>query len=356
MEAKVAPGPTDVQQGIATLEEVKRVSTIIHAAKDVDYIILDLRKDLTPLFGVEDVAIYIMDPERKDLYTKVHKVNTVEEHRLPLSEQSIVGFTAKYLRPLNVGDAYDKLELKRVHPLLNHDLARDQKVGFRTKQVLSYPILAENKFLLGVLCLLNKKTGEKFAKQDEQITVEIAKALSLAVTNIRKAVAKAATKFDYLLANKKITQADVDAALQESRKNASQDVESLLIEKYKVSKAELGKSLSQYYKCAYIPYADTTVLDPTLTKNVNLDLCKKNFWIPIKKDKGVVQVLVDDPNNLEKIQEIKRALGAQNIQFAVSLRRDIIMFIRVAKGEIAPAGGGVAGENISDIMGELLSE
>ena len=86
----------------------------------------------------------------------------------------------------------------------------DKKTGFRTKQVLTYPIVAENKYLMGVIQLLNKRTGSKFTRKDEEYAGEIAKALGASLHSHRTRSKKPPAKFDYLLTTARISQNDLD--------------------------------------------------------------------------------------------------------------------------------------------------
>ena len=52
-----------------------------------------------------------------------------------------------------------------------------RKPASRRRQVLTYPIVADNKYLMGVIQLLNKKSGDRFTRKDEESVAEIAKAL-----------------------------------------------------------------------------------------------------------------------------------------------------------------------------------
>src|SRR3972149_6576441 len=122
----------------------------------------------------------------QDLQQKVAFADSVEEIRIPITEQSLAGFCAKYLRPVSIADAYNIAELQGVHPSLLHDTSYDKRTGFKTKQVLTYPIVADNKYLMGVLQLLNRKSGNRFTRKDEESVAEIAKALGIAYFNLRK--------------------------------------------------------------------------------------------------------------------------------------------------------------------------
>ncbi|MGH7209054.1 MAG: GspE/PulE family protein, partial [Nitrospiraceae bacterium] len=353
METKVLPDNLqELQQKVAYAEQVKLITNKIHAAQELNQILVDLQKDILSLFDAEGLTLYACDTEKKEIFARIPRIDTVEEIRIPIGEQSLAGFTAKYLRPINIGDAYSKSELSGIHPSLVHDSSWDKKTSFKTKQVLTYPIVAENKYLMGVIQLLNKKGGGRFTKKDEDSVAEIAKGLGIAFFNLRKLAKKTPTKFDHLVANNLITQAELESAIAEARKGSA-DLESLLIEKYKVPKAELGKSLSQFYKCPHVEYHERMFLDPELLKALNVDYLKKNYWTPLKREKTGVEILIDDPNDLDKVQDIKRSFPGQTIRFAVGLRRDILQLLRIATGgQVDPTAKG----SVSDILGELISE
>ena len=347
----------ELQQKVAFAENVKRITDQIHAASDLDHILLDLRKEILSIFDAEDLTIFAFDSEKKEIFSKIPHIDSVEEIRIPITEQSLAGFCAKYLRPVSIADAYNIAELQGVHPSLLHDSSYDKRTGFKTKQVLTYPIVADNKYLMGVFQLLNKKNGARFTRKDEESVAEIAKALGIAFFNLRKISKKNPTKFDRLVTNNHITQNELDQAIAESRKGVS-DFESVLIERYKVPKLEIGKSLAQFHKCPYIEYSDRTIVDAELLKNLNVDYLKKNHWMPLKRDRTAIEILTDDPGDLDRVADIKRTFPGLNIRFAISLRRDIAQFLGSATGQ----GQGDTGstrkldENVSDILGELVNE
>ena len=356
MQSKPMPqNLQELQQKVEFAENVKRITSQIHAASNLDQILLDLHKDILSLFDAEDLTLFAFDSDKKEIFSKVPHIDTVEEVRIPITEQSLAGFCAKYLRPVNIADAYNVAELQGVHPSLVHDTTYDKKTGFRTKQVLTYPIVADNKYLMGVLQLLNKKSGSRFTRKDEESVAEIAKALGIAFFNLKKVTTKKnPTKFDLLVTNNRISQNELDNAIAESRKGMS-DLEGILIEKYKVPKADIGKSLAQFHKCPYIEFSERTLVDIELLKNLNVDYLKKNHWMPLKRDRTAIEILTDDPGDLDRVADIKRTFPGLNIRFAVSLRRDIAQFLASATGQ-ADGGSRKLDENVSDILGELVTE
>ena len=347
----------ELQQKVAFAENVKRITDQILAASDLDHILLDMRKEILSIFDAEAVSIFAFDSEKKEIFSKVPHIDSVEEFRIPITEQSLAGFCAKYLRPVSIADAYNIAELQSIHPSLLHDSSYDKRTGFKTKQVLTYPIVADNKYLMGVFQLLNKKSGTRFTRKDEESVAEISKALGIALFNLRKITKKNPSKFDLLVSSNRITQNELDQAIAESKKGVS-DFESILIERYKVPKLEIGKSLAQFHKCPYIEYNDRTLVDIELLKNLNVDYLKKNHWMPLKRDRTAIEILTDDPSDLDRVADIKRTFPGLNIRFAISLRRDIAQFLGSATGQGLGETGGTRklDENVSDILGELVNE
>lgn len=55
----------ELQQKVAFAENVKRITEQIHAASDLDHILLDLRKEVLGIFDAEDLTIFAFDSEKK---------------------------------------------------------------------------------------------------------------------------------------------------------------------------------------------------------------------------------------------------------------------------------------------------
>ena len=145
-----------------------------------------------------------------------------------------------------------------------------------------------------------------------------------------------------------MSQAELDTAVEESL-SREVDLETILLDKYRVSKAELGSALSEFYQCPFVPYDERTVIDPELLKNLSFDYLKRNSWIPLKRQGTVLDVVINDPHDLEKGLDIRRAFPGVTVRFSVGLRRDIEQYLLVATGQ---ANGG----SISEILGELVDE
>jgi type II secretory ATPase GspE/PulE/Tfp pilus assembly ATPase PilB-like protein len=153
-----------------------------------------------------------------------------------------------------------------------------------------------------------------------------------------------------------ISQDDVLAALDDS-KDGSLDLETLLLDRYRVPKDALGSALSDFYQCPYLPYDERTVIDADLLKTLNLDYLKKNLWLPIARRGSLIDVLTSDPHDLDKGWDVRRTFPGMTVRYAVGLRRDIEQFLHLATGQgMSGSIGAILGELTNDIPRELAVE
>src|SRR5262245_13886556 len=346
-----------LQQRLAYEQKLVQLVDKIHAAKSVDSIFIELQGEILGLLDAERMTIYAVDPAKKELYSKFLALDTVKEIRLPVNEKSLAGFVAAASRVVNVADAYDKAELARISPALTFDSSWDKKTGFRTQQILGMPIIHEGK-PIGVIQLLNKKRGARFTKDDETGVSRLAKTLGIAFNNqaqlIQKeeqiqAQARPKTKFDYLLAQARVSPQELSSAVAEARRRQT-DVESILIEQYKVPRSEVGVSLSQFFECPFVEFDERILPPPDLVKGLRLEYLRRNFWLPLRREDGAIVVLIDNPQDLQRVDSVSQALKNRKVKWAVGLRKDILLFLNQVSGE------GASKDSIGTILGDLRAE
>ena len=154
--------------------------------------------------------------------------------------------------------------------------------------------------------------------------------------------------FDPLIHEGFIRQDDLVKAIQHSLQQGV-ELEDLLIQRYRVPKAVLGKALSKFFECPYIPYDERTIIDSQLIKDLSHDYLWKHSWLPLKSHDGILDVLIDDPQDLVRGHDIQRAFPGRTIRYAVSLKCDIKRFLQSTIG-MTDAG------SIADTLGELVHE
>jgi type II secretory ATPase GspE/PulE/Tfp pilus assembly ATPase PilB-like protein len=340
-----------LQQRLEFEQKLVALVDRIHAARNLDAIFIECRDEMLALFDADRLTLYAIDAETKEIYSKFLDLDTVREIRIPISPNSLTGFCVLNRQIVNIEDAYDTAELARISTALHFDSSFDKRTGFRTTQVLVVPIVHENRTVVGALQMLNKRHALRFTKEDESNVVRIAKTLAIAFHNQNQLTQKRPTKFGYLLDQHRVTQDEINAALAEARAKQT-DVETILVEHYKVPKAEMGASLSGFYRVPFQEFDEKVVPPPDLIKDLKIEFLKRNFWIPLKReDDGALLVLIDNPQDLAKVDNVHQLLPRQRVRFAVGLRKDILTFIAAVSGEMTGPQG-----SIGELIGELRSE
>ena len=143
-------------------------------------------------------------------------------------------------------------------------------------------------------------------------------------------------------------QADFVKAVKESVRGST-DLEGLLLGRYRIPKAVLGKTLSTFFNCPYIPYDGRTLADPQLLNNLSHDYLLRHHWLPLKQQGDILDVLIDNPHDLDRGHDIRRSFPGLTIRFALGLRCDIERFLSATIGD-ADSG------SIADTLGELVND
>ena len=93
----------------------------------------------------------------------------------------MAGYVAVHKRIINIRDVYDAKELEAYSPHLNFLQQVDTKTGYRTKQMLVAPVVdAQTKDLIGVVQIINTKSGEPFPPAMEEGVALLCETLAIA--------------------------------------------------------------------------------------------------------------------------------------------------------------------------------
>ena len=346
-----------LQQQVAYDERLKRVMNLIHAAKDVDQILLSLHDEILSLFDAERLALYAIDYDRKEVYSKFSDLNKIREIRVPLNNQSLVGFVATNCLTVNVANAYDKAELARISATLTFDSSWDQRSGMRTRQVLTVPVCASSTHALtGVIQLINKHSAERFTTHDEKKVQELAQTLGIALHNQYQTLRRKPTKFDSLVHKNLLSQHELDSAIIEAREK-QRSLEVILSETYHIRKQDMGNALSDFYHCPFFNSEEQFELNSGLLGNLSLSYLKTHSWIPLRESKNGIEILIDDPSAFLKRQDIQRVFPGQKIHYVVGLSDDINAVLnlvnqdRTAQAPLAAILGQLAAEEQQSTIG-----
>jgi type II secretory ATPase GspE/PulE/Tfp pilus assembly ATPase PilB-like protein len=347
-------GRNSLEQQLQYQKNLNSITNRIHSANDTNEILLNLQGEILSLFDADRITIYVVDGTKKQIVSRIKTGDEISEIRVPIDKQSIAGYCAASGKVLNVLDVYDTGELERINPKLKFDKSWDQKTGYKTIQILAAPV-TYNKYLLGVIQLINKKKGKRFTEEDQTSVLDIAKVLGVAFfKNQQVAQKKKPTKFDYLITNHIISSKDLNEAISRARK-AKRSVASVLITDFHVSRDNIGKSLEDFFKTRFIPYDEKMVIPGELLKGLRVSYLKHNAFVPIVKSDGKVVVAMENPNSLPARDAIKRLIPARRFEYCVALKEDIYdminLFFDVKRTELLNDS-----DSIEDILGQLASD
>lgn len=290
--------------------------------------------DLKELFQVEQVRLYKCDRTKPELYTVVVKDGRPHEVRLKFSLSSVAGYTALSRMPLTL-KTLDFNELEKLHADLRFDRSYDKLVGFDSRCLISMPIQHDDA-LLGVLQLLNKKRNV-FSREDEAFCRLI---VNIMGQKMSEEQVLPNGPFEHLIHRKLITRENLDEVLAKSvRRGVS--VSKLLQQEHGLDPDDIGASLELYYQTPFVRFTGSPVPEHAL-KGINRQFLMNNLWLPLEFHEGTAVVLLQNPHDSEKIEEIRRVLNARNYEFRVGLPEEILAFLgdnasqaKAAKGPAA---------------------
>lgn len=305
--------------------KLQEIGNKINAASNLDEILIDLKNKITSLFEVERITVYVIDKERKELVSRFKTGDEISEIRIPISKNSLTGYSVLKQKLINIKNVYDKKELFAIDPEMKFDKNWDKKTDFKTKQVLVVPVIFKN-YLLGAFQLINRINDSAFTTKDGQSAIELAKVLGIALFNQKRMVRARPNKFTYLLENQILTQKELDKAVADARTRKDL-IETILEKELKIPKNEIGKSLSKFYNIPFIRYNENTPIPGDLIAGLKVSFMRKNLWVPLRIEDGKIIIVIDNPYDLQKINEIKSLFPGKKIKFYVSLKQDILDFI-----------------------------
>jgi len=153
------PGPAPAAQIEQQRRTIERLQTLVEASKA-----LNSTLDLGELFeitlnmtthqaGAERASLFLVDAQRKELWTLVAQGLEQREIRLPFGK-GLAGWVAESGETIALDDAYSDPRFDR---------SVDKASGFRTRTMLVMPVKDRAGRIVAVLQLLNKRQGRSRA-------------------------------------------------------------------------------------------------------------------------------------------------------------------------------------------------
>jgi len=155
------------------------------------------------------------------------------------------------------------------------------------------------------------------------------------------------SKYDWLVRESVATAAQLQRAFGLAKK-LNKSIEFILIDTYKIKKEDIGKAFAIFYRCKFRSFDPNLPAPVELLANLKKTFLLNEVWIPISWSKDGIEVLVDDPRNLNKTDNIKALMKTNKIQFSVAIREDIHAFINSFFNKERQAEAGAPVEEITD--------
>jgi len=140
-------------EDLKTLLEVTRQLAV---TTELPSLLASVERAAWQVLRCERASVFLYDAKEHELYSKV--ATGVDQLRIPAT-RGITGQVVRTRKVINVPDAY-------ADPRFNPEV--DKRTGFRTCNLLTFPLIDYDGELVGVLQLLNKRVG-CFDQRDEML-------------------------------------------------------------------------------------------------------------------------------------------------------------------------------------------
>lgn len=328
-------------------KRLQGVAQRIQASRNTDEIGLEIGAEVCRLFNADRLTIYVLAEDKSSIVSKVKTgLNAFRDLRLPINDQSIAGYVALHKRSVNIHDVYDAQELTRYSPNMHFLQEVDRRTGYRTKEMLVAPILGDDQQLLGVVQLINNRSGEPFGALEEEGTHMLAKTLANALQQRQRQPVRAVSKYDPLVSLGKITAEQLKQANHEAREKGI-DLEEILLGQHKLNLAIIGNALSQFFGVAYEPYKTERARPLELLRKLKRDFLEAGEWAPIEEQPKKIVVMTLDPERLQSSHAVEHIFEGQTIEYRVTTAQDFQRTLTQFFGE--PASGGMLSDMLSSL-------
>ncbi|MDP1548756.1 MAG: ATPase, T2SS/T4P/T4SS family [Nitrosomonas sp.] len=340
---------TDISNELNFAKNLQMVVNKINAANDIDEIMLEVSKDICALFNADRLTVYALSDDKSAFISRVKTgFDSFQDLRLPVAENSIVGFSGLQKQVINIEDVYNKSELKQINPALVFSHEVDKRTGYRTKQMVVVPILnADNQELLGVVQAINNRSNQPFPVTTAvEGMIEICKTLAIVFKQRQKPVQLLKSKYDYLIFDAVISVAEFELATRSARKKGC-DLEDVLLDEFQIGLPLIGKALSSFFSVRYEPFKKDRIRPMDLLKNLKKDYVESNSLLPIDEIKEGLVVLTLDPERVKSQRIANTIFPKYKIIYAVTTKREF-------NATVEQFYGGQQGESDTGDINEML--
>jgi len=278
--------------------QLQQITELIREANDLEEVMREVSPAICKLFNADRLTLYGLDEDRKNIISKFKSgLASKREIKLPISAQSIAGYAALSHSLLNLADVYDTAALTQIHPDLKFLQEVDRRTGYHTREMLVAPII-ENGELYGVLQIINNLGKQAFDDLVVEGVQHLCKALAVTFHYIsldslsRRRIYT--SKYSGLVIDGILTAEELQKCVQDARE-AREPVERLLINRYQVSAAQIGSSLSKFFGVRYQPFNPGSIRSEMMHSVIKREFVNEQGWLPLEESPDGLVILCLDP-------------------------------------------------------------
>ena len=364
MSTAVSTQPKQIKTSVR--DSVKRLQAVInkvHAANDIDEIMLEVSKDICALFNADRLTIYSLNEDKSFFVSRVKAgLDSFQDLKIPVTENSVIGFSGLQKKVINIEDVYNKSELKKINPALvfSHDV--DKRTGYRTKQMLAAPILnAETQELMGVVQVINSNDNQPFPADIADEVADICRTLAIAFRHRQRPAHLLKSKYDYLILDAIISTSDYELATRSAREKG-RDLEDILHDEFQIALPVIGRAIAAFFDVKYEPFKADLIKPLDLLKNLKRDYVESNALLPIDEGKDGLVVLSLDPERVKSQRIASTIFPKHKIVYAVTTKREFAATVEqffggnqdeIGAGDINEMLTNLESEQVDDVLNEI---
>jgi len=338
--------------------QLQQVTARIHETDNLEQIMLEASQDICKLFNADRLTLYVVNDDRSAIISKVKTgLNSSSDLKLPITPQSLAGYAAYSRKLINLVDVYDDAALKQIHPALTFLKAVDKRSGYRTREMLVAPIL-EGDVLHGVLQVINNKGNQPFGDLEIEGVSQLCKTLATAIRQRMQKVddnqKKVATKYDGLIADGVMTEAELQQCLQTAR-DEGQPVEHVLMAQYKIRPAQIGPSLSKFFGVPYEAFNQGRIRSEMLHGALKREFVSQQGWLPLEESPDGLIIMCVDPEAVRGARVVPQVFS-RITKFAYRVTTQTEFQETLAQVFGAGAEGGTIDDLLADMDGAPIDD
>jgi len=157
----------------AKMSKIIEVVKVLSRQNSLDDLLSTIIKETTNILEADRTSLFIYDKKTDELWSKISEKWSGREIRFG-TDKGIAGYVARTRNIVNIKNVYE-------NELFNP--AIDLVTGFRTQNVLCFPMESYTGKLIGVIEVMNKKTADSFEKEDEEILDTFSSLVAVLIEN-----------------------------------------------------------------------------------------------------------------------------------------------------------------------------